>query len=590
MKVSRIEKRNMSYIENLVSSRIADIVYEITNSEKTYLDEIYRIIDTRIYEVSEFGTVDIDFIEDGDFVESQYYNTLLAKSRSLSEMSLTTLSRTYSELQAIFDTIYSKGESITTSLKAAENVVYKIEANVKRGLAIDSIKDEETILESFLNKDHIDTSTGTDTNVSSSSQSQGTTAILSQNYKSLGANTLGFDFDGGYLTLYPVSSTLVPYSIDKILINKPKGSITKPINSRKTMDFISNGYFNNRMLSTNPVFENEEDKDTGPVNDSDLTTSYKVEYNSVSPDDSLVLSMDLIFEEAGVRVDKLNITLDPGEKNGVLSTDNILPYISKIIVNETDITQSVLDNSISIRNTKIGEIERGFNVSQTSVYPTASLNIGMTDVKKIRIELTSDIPQVIYYPEKVLLNSSKQEFYRFNYFETLIMDDYESPEDHPDPAYMYTIQELDLMQEILDNSSSSYNEQIKMNRFFIYIKDIEIYSNVYSTSGTMSTTNLNSSDRDIAAVEIYSNEVIPEGTSIRYFISTDKSVWYEISPMNREDTSELPTRVVYGGIEPSDSDEFINTVSAGAYLKIDIYGSESISPYIKSYVARIKLR
>ena len=215
MKVSRIEKRNMSYIENLVSSRIADIVYEITNSEKTYLDEIYRIIDTRIDEVSEFGTVDIDFIEDGDFVESQYYNTLLAKSRSLSEMSLTTLSRTYSELQAIFDTIYSKGESITTSLKAAENVVYKIEANVKRGLAVDSIKDEETILESFLNKDHIDTSTGTDTN----SHSQGTTAIPSQNYKSLGANTLGFDFDGGYLTLYPVSSTLVPYSIDKILIN-----------------------------------------------------------------------------------------------------------------------------------------------------------------------------------------------------------------------------------------------------------------------------------------------------------------------------------------------------------------------------------
>src|SRR5690606_31316891 len=156
------------------------------------LDEIYRIIDTRIDEVSEFGTADIDFIEDGDFVESQYYNTLLAKSRSLSEMSLTTLSRTYSELQAIFDTIYSKGESITASLKAAEDIVYKIEANVKRGLAIDSIKDEETILESFLNKDHIDTSTGTDTNVSSSSQSQGTTAILSQNYKSLGANTLGF--------------------------------------------------------------------------------------------------------------------------------------------------------------------------------------------------------------------------------------------------------------------------------------------------------------------------------------------------------------------------------------------------------------
>lgn len=642
MKITRKERRNMSYIEDTVKSRIESYVEEITGSEKVFLDEVYRLIDSKTENLMSIGSIDLEMISDQDFVESPFYRKFAEKCSDMSLSSLPVISRVYEDMQIIMDNIYSLGETMSTKMRAFDEQIKAIEINVKRSVALNSVKDEATIVESFLTKDLIDSTTASGAYASSTTTSGSSTTLSSlqdsgggtaSGYEedstdddsgdeaagtgsstglsggtsgssagaaniqqstggntSVGKNTLGIDLTGGYLTLYPVSSTKVFFQVSDVTINKPKGTISRPSNSKKTMDYLSNGYFHTRTFSPSPVFESGYESETSPISDNNLLTSYMVEYNTVAQNDQLIVSVSMSLGNEPKRIDRMVISLDPGGTDGVVSTNLILPYISKILVDGKDRTKAILDNSITIKDSTVGEQERGFSVCPPNVFPTASLNIGEAAVSQLTVEFTCDTPQVIYYPEKTLYNSAGLAFYTFNYFETLILDEYQTDEDHPDPAYMYDEDELNSLFDVKNSAMTSIIQQIKLNRYYVAIKDIELYSNVYQGSGFMVSSNLNNTDKQVASVEIYSNEDIPTGTNVKYFVSPDKSKWFEISPVNRSSKNSIPTRVVYGGIETGSRDIDIAVSSDKAYLRVEMTGDQNRTPCVKSYVARIKLR
>lgn len=575
--ITRREKKDLGYMESIVRDKVETMVSEISESENTYLDEIYQKIDSRIELLESFGEISIPMLTDDDYVESKYYTDIATSANEMSTIAFASINDLYTKLNYTIASLYSKGENIVLGLKSCEEVLNAVESNVKRNTTLESVKDENIVMDSFLSKDFINEEVSTIQNTSTT------------NHTSIGDNTLGIDLAGGYVTLYPVDKEYMYYNVKDIKINKPKGSIAKPANSRSTLDYFTNGYFHTSVLSPNPVFEVEGDSDLEPIMDQDVLTSYSIEYYTLSPSDELTFAITIEFENESVRVDNIDITLDPGSMNGVLSQDNILPYISKVTVNDSDVTEQILDNRIMIKDTTIGKIESDFTVSPPNVYPCRTLNISKSGVKTITIEFKSDIPQSVFYNEKVLLDNSRKQFYRLNYFETLVMDEYTGEEDRPDPMYMYSEAELDKMQDMYDTAAIKYNEQIKINRFFISIKDISIYSNVYDTSGFMISENLNANGKSIASVELFCNETIPDETSIKYYISTDKNIWYDIVPSNRTE-GDGPRRIIYGGIEASGYDNFINITSDKVYVKIEMFGTGGETPVLKSYVARIKLR
>jgi len=567
MIITRKEKRDFTTTEKTVRNRLEKIIRSISTNDVTFLDEIYRLLDMRLETMEEFGSIPLEYVDGRTPLGSKHYRDFARHLRELSELNLVTIPELYTMLKEISDDIFSAGESITESITVCEQLLSKVEGTLKQKMSLSSVKDEILIYDSMLSDEYLDT------------------------------GTLGVDYRGGFMTLAPASSERIWYEFDEIKFSKLKGKISKPKDSNETLDFFTDGYFNSRMFSASPVFETSVERSTDPINDGYLQTSYMAEYNTLDPTATFGISMKLgIRSQAAAqfgtrRIDQVVIFLDPGDKASVNSTELITPYLSRLSINGVDRTSEVLDNVIMVRGATIGEYERGFQTRSPAVYPTGSFMVCTPDVETVTIDLIADIPQSIWYPEKVVKNDTGNIIHRFNYLETLILNSYEPPDDHPDPRDLYTTREIDEMMEILESGYSSYDHHVELYRFLIGLKDIELFAYTYSTSGVFYSKNLNThEEKMVAAVELYANEVIPVGTGIKYYISHDKVVWHEVAPVNRAEYGDLPTRIVYNGIETKDLDKHINITSSNVYMKIEMTGERTLSPRLKSYAVRVKLQ
>lgn len=566
--LTRKEKRDITSTEAYVRKWIEDSIRTIETGDLTFLDEIYRTIDARLEYLQQFGSIDFDLLDAKTPVESSLYVQLSRRIRELSDLNLITIPELYQMLQEVADDVYSSGESITESLNTCQMILSKVEGNMKRKMSLSSVKDELLVYDSILGDEFV------------------------------GESDLGMDYRGGFVTLAPDSYDRILFEIAEIKFNKNKGKVARPQDSSNSLDFFTDGYFNSRVFSSNPSFENIGDVETTHINDGRLLTAYMAEYNTLDPTSPFSMSLTLNIESKAAaqfgprRVDQVLIYIDPGDRTSVITTEMITPYLSRLSINGEEKSTEILDNMIQIRGATVGERERGFQTKMPAVYPTGSYMVCMPDVTQVLIELVADRPQEVWYPEKVVRNDTGNVIHKFNYMETLILNNYEPTEGHPDPRDLYTEREINDMLAILNSGHDSYDQHVVLYRFAIGIKDIELFAYNYKPSGYVITKNLNAEhqDRNIAAAEVYVSEIVPEGTSIQYYISYDKVVWHEVSPVNRASTNGLPTRIVYNGIDLKDSDKHISIDSPNVFMKVVMNGARDLTPRLKSYAVRVKLQ
>jgi len=605
--LTRKEKADLTRTEEYVRERIERTIKGISTGDVTFLDEIYYLIDARVEGLDNIGNVDVPFIDDQTPVETSLYNTLSEDIRELSELNIETIKDVFDGMNDVYNDIYSAGESITNSLSSCSELLSKVEGNLKRKMSLVSVKDEVTVL-AMDNAINIGSSfvpsTSEDSETSNAISAEEAGAIYSglgdataEEVEEQGENSLIVDQNGGFITLDSDSIEIIDYSIDDITFNMPKGKISKPrsnIVDAKTFDFVQNGYFNSRIFSTDPVFENQYSSSTNALTDGDLGTTYLAEYNSLSSRTPLIMNMMLdVTDNNGNprRVDHILVELSPGYRTSILSMDVKTPKLSKLSVDQVDVSSEVLDNSVYIQGTRVGNTRnRGFKTAVGTTYPVGSYLISKPNVRNISIGITADLPEDIFYPEKVLKGPTGNILRTMNYFETLILNGYEPPTGCPDPRDLFSMYQISSLEAEENAAYETYDQSIGLYRYFIEISDITLYSISYKTSGKIVIGNLNQNvDKKVASIELYTNETIPEGTTIRYYISSDKVQWYEIKPVNRASSSDLPTRIVYTNISSKDGDLFVNIDSSGVYMKIEMTGDGTVTPKIKAYAARIKL-
>lgn len=561
--ISRREK----YRDQVVTTYVRDYLkYHLANiniDDLTYLDELYIILAERIAEISQIGNVNFKYIHDWEFVKSSHFTSIIQEIRNISEFCFKVIPNIYIELETASNTILELSEELTLDIDKCKKLMETAESSLMRQVTMSSIKNEIIIYDT-----------------------------IGENFPPLDS-TLTVDKRSGSIFLNVINSYEIPFNINSAICNIEKGKIDKPSIGDTTWRNISNGYFHSRTFSASPLFENEELANVDRMQDNNLETSYLVEYNSIGKSTPLKLDININPSETG-RVDAIELTIDPSDIDSVLSTSLSLPDIDKISVTDNnsindDITDIALNNKIKIGKSTVGTIEKRMTHQSPDVYPIINYNINYDNVSNIILHLISENPQEIYYPEEVIKDSSDESVYRFNYFETLIINGYEPPEGYLDPKEYYTIAEKTSILSHRLSNQHLFQDSTHLFRYFIGIKEIKLYRYTYDTTGEAITSNLNNSDKSILGIQLYVNEIIPEGCGIDYYISSDKNKWYQILPDNRSKDEAIPSRLLlFESDDFTKYDKIVDVRTSKVYLKVVMAGTQQKTPILKSYAVRIK--
>jgi hypothetical protein len=327
------------------------------------------------------------------------------------------------------------------------------------------------------------------------------------------------------------------------------------------------------------------------MKDQDMETSYLIEYNSKSDRESMSMNIELSFDVG--RVDIMNLVIDPGDYNSVSTSSVILPSLTKVTSRsegETeDVTDMATNNIIELKGTSAGAIEAEITHKRPDVFPIGSFYLAKSNIDGLNISLTAERPQEVYYPEKEVRDVSGNLLHRFNYFETLVLNKYEPPLGHINPRVFYTDSEIAEMNEVAETGHTVEDRRRILYRYFVGVKEIELLRMAYMTEGETVTTNLNSSGNNIAGVDLYVNEYLPEGSDVMYQLSTDRVEWHDISPQGRAESGDMPRRLVFKGLDVEAGDKEIPIDTKTIYLKVKMTGDGTESPALKAYAVRIKL-
>ena len=560
--ITRKVKMIRTKCEQFIKDMIGSVISSISISDVYFLDEIYSTLESKLNTIRKFGKVDIPLIRDTDIVEPSIYNKMAYQVKENSSFAMVTLPEMYSELNNINLDVMNMAEEMNTTFSNCDDMILQAEAYLKRKIALASVKDEVTIYDSF-----------------------GYNSMFS-------TGSLSIDKRSGSLMLMTGESETIEYTIDSIKVNKDKGSISKPHDKNNTLDFVKNGYFFSRTFATSPAFETDTDTDVAKLSDGRNDSTYSLEYNSFSQDESLEVTITVVPKTQAV--DIVNLILDRGDSNAVVSAHycpvDLVSFQTLKSGNIIEHSERLTDNRIFIKGVAIGEKELSIAMSRDDTTPVASYYIPDKSAEKITITLVSKVPQTIFYPEKVVIGDSGNIIHRFNYFETLILNRYEPPYLRLDPKSFYSRDDMEKAEKIYQSASSSYDDHILMYRYHVSVKELELKRLSFIASGESISENLNKSERYIGSVELYVNEYIPSGTSIKYMISADQKSWYDIDPMTRNSisSSDIPSRIIYEGLEPKSNDKLISIHAKKVFLKVIMSGGVN-TPVLKAYSVRIKL-
>jgi len=561
-----ISKRDITYssqFRDFILAYVRDIVASIPDaSALTFVDELYTTASARTSVISNIGRIPRIIVHGSDFLEHARLRSYFSATTFLSAAVHAGVPDLYEKAQSIANQVIEHTETLTGKIAQGEQILSKAESTLKRRIGQTSLKREEIVYDDFSLQAKVD---GDDVVV---------------------------DRRGGYLILKPVATQVLPYRIESITCNQAKGSLGTPVFGDPTMKSVTPGYFNSRMFSTHPVFETSSDKNINRICDDDLETSYCMEYVSAATRSLFTMTIVAICDAK--KVDAVTVTVDPPDTTATMSSILAMPYLSKLQASDGTTTQdcTVMNtvNQIAIQGSRIGSTSRTISHVESDLYPTARYMVQKNDCRRVVLELSMATPQEIYYPEKRVLNDNGHELYRLNYFETLVANGYEPEIGRPDPKSWYTEEERTRIFRMIESGNTTVDEKIRLLRYAIAVKELKLQSMSYTTKGVAESENLNITEDPIASIELFVNEYCPPRTAITYYISPDKSTWYEVSPSVSVAKSSIPHRIVYDGIELRESDQFIQSASNQVFLRIVMEGNGTVTPLLRSYAVRIKLQ
>lgn len=559
--ITRKERATRSATERFVDTFVTTYFSNLSSDQFTYLDGVYRTIANRIAQLRDVRDIQLNYLDDYSIVKKDIYETLFNKSLLLADLNYRMIPEVFSDLNRIYNNVIEGAENLSKQITVAEDIVKTLEGSLKQKVSLSSIKNEVLIYDT----------------------------IGSSTYVAEG--TLAKDKRAGLVTLGINKTEYIPFKIKNVIVNKDKGTMSRPLIGDLTWDNIKNGYFTSRSFSDSPLFENSSTSDINRMSDQNMETSYLIEYNSDDDREELKMGIELEFDTG--RIDMINVVVDPSDMVSVMTSSVILPKMTRILTHSKedveDVTSKSMDNAIEANGYVLGETETDISHKRPDIYPTGSFFISTNNISSLTMELTSDEPQEIFYPEKIIKDGSGNTLHKFNYFETLVLNKYQPPLEYVGPTEFYTPQEITELGEIEATGNDIHDERNHIFRYFIGIKEIQLLRLTYASEGSIITADLNTSGKKIAGADLFVNEYVPDGTEIYYYYSADTVDWFEIAPGSRVNIGDLPRRIVFQGFDVLRGDLLISTVTTSLFLKIEMKGTGDITPVLKSYAARIKL-
>lgn len=572
-------------IENYIDTEINQYFHNMNIGNFNFIDEIYAAINERFERIKNIGQVGFKLISDTDFISPAEsiddtsqgiidIGSFFEDLQDIAKINYESIPEGYVALQEINEACISNSESITELIDYYETWIDDIEADIKNNLTHNSIKEEGIIYDNISNNTYLKTGDLTVNNTA------------------------------GVVILPTVSEKQIPYQIE-ITCDKPKGQRAFPIFGSSTWSSIKNGYFHTRTFAEQPNFENEADASLTKLKDNRMDTHYGIEYNSFSKDVDMNIKLNIRFDPT--RIDAISAVFEPYGNESILSVNNRYPLLRNIFIEgkqnndnfSEDISREVVNNVLKIDENEVGRIEDRIEYNYPDVFPAATYLLNRSNLHSITMDYLCDSPQEIYYPEQIIYDFKGNITHRFNYFETLVVNDYNAPAGKEqnadvegklltDPDSYYNATESNSLIEIISNSYDTVIDKVALFRYFFGIKDLKLLRYTFKEHGEVISSNLNNSGKTIATVELYVNEIIKPYTDIKYYISSDQSTWYEISPSNRFSNSSLPRRAVFSGFEPAPRDLVINNNATEIYLKVSMDGKDNVTPVLNTYALKVK--
>ena len=557
---SSLEKKSHNSITELVRTRVDAGVRSLSGAV-TFLDELYRTIANRIETIIGLTRIRKSYALIDDLVDTRVFRHLEEDTLRLSEACHTAIPELYERANTLANDIITNAEELGRKLSICDQFLKEAEGNLKREVNLKSVKDEVIVYDDFRTAAHL-------------------------------TGDLAIDRRTGYASLGIVSSENVPFTIASVDCTVPKGRLGVPAYEDDTWKSISNGYFVTRTFATNPTFETAADIDPTRMVDGDVESAYGLEYNTRTIGEPFRVRVALTVPAQNV--DQIVLTVDPPSAESTLSPVTGLPYLSRFnIWTETeagDIASGLIDKRVVVDGNALGKIARAIEHRESDLFPTASYFINRRALTQVNIELALSMPQEAYYLEKIIASKAGFEMHRLNYFETLCMNNYDPPAGRLDPRSFYTRAEFARMERMVAYGAKVYDVKMPLYRYYIGLKEIALKRFVFKSTSEGVTGDLNTSGRAIAAVEVFARETVPAGTDIRYYVSPDKIVWYELSPRTRYPSDFLPGRVVFGDIDTREGDLTAPAGATALYFRVFMSGANNVAPVLHAYAVRIKLQ
>ncbi len=520
-----------------------------------YLDEIYSGIMKRLFLLGSFIQFEDWFINEYD--EATYYDfeSLLIYARSISSFGFSIEPQLSSVATTIKQTIVTASDVISAEMTSTELLLSKVEAALSRRASMSSIYDEVIVYDSF------------------------TADTLFNSFKGCAVDT-----STGMIILNPAN--IQPVGFQRSLsMNRKEGLFPSTMFGKRTEEILSGDYFFGRTYSFYPRINAGSSIDA--LTDNDVTTAYEIEYNSIVIDSQGIIATITITPSSATNILSISCMVPSHE-----STIGISPYrieCTKCIVNDKDITETLIDNRIRSSKISIGSLEPIWSSSDSS-FAEKKYSIPTT-TSPITLTLQSKTPQSIIFPEMVFYAPDGSEVKRLNYFETLVAQKVQVPEGTIDPLTFFSEKERAIIHAQANQQYYASNvESNQLYRYSLGLREIQLYLASYETQGTIVSANLNQSKRPIATVELFVAMHVPDMTSVSFALSTDGKKWYDIAPANMVELYDLPSKLVFSSyIALQSNDKFISTDDAtNIYVTIYMKGTGSTTPIIRSIALRIK--
>ena len=553
-------------IDVFARSAISGAVTAIAD-ETVFLDEAFESLRTVVFRIGRILYPEVKWIPVtiSEPVTTSMYSDLLSDMSLLARLSHATVDTCFSRLQSLCDYVTDQGEKIAKTVAEIDRISRAMSAEILRQSDSASVKDESLVY---------------DTISGGSSRMTG---------------TLLYDTHGGCRVLPVKSSTVQPFTIDTVRFNRSKGSIGAASLGKSTDEIFGNGVYLTRVFGENPVFEIDDDADLSAMSDGDMKTAYHAEFNT--RETASALRMDITIIPAGKIVTSVSITADPGGTGSAVSKGSSVPSVAGIRLSENggtavDRTETLVGDAFSIKETTIGASSLEFSRGAAGAYPEAHIYLQSTAATELILSIESGAPTTVEYPELVFVSDTGSVIRRLSYPETLIADNYVPAEGRPGPMDWYPDEDISTIRELTESDARSQKDMIQVMRHEISLADITLYSHTFETSGYLETENIfSAANRSLVAIEVFSSEVKPDGTAIRYLFTCDDVNWHEIAPSNHSGVSGAK-RIVCAPLEAIDSDVVLSGLFSeqvkNVRMKIIMTGNGRATPMVKSYAVRMK--